>query len=147
MAALNLRLSSDRRRDLDLLIEDTGWSRNKVINRAVRDILVLHYIHRKKAEQAGGAHGELLLRVVRDFGAAMLIDRTLGYGQDRETGEPLISATARDTHEKALFYEDDRGQLLVQRTTADGVVSHYVCRDGELQLLDEYLAPGSPVLN
>jgi hypothetical protein len=140
------RLDPNRRRDLDLLVQDTGWSANKVINRAIKDMLVLHYVHCKQAAQAGGAHGELLIRVVRDFGASMLINRTLGYGEDRETGEPLISATAKDTGEKSLFYEDEYDRLLVQRTTGD-TVEHFVCQDGELQLVDHYPAPGAPVLN
>jgi hypothetical protein len=146
MSALNVRLNPSRRRDLDLLVEDTGWSANHVINRAVRDLFVLHWVHRKKAEQAGEAHGELLTRVVRDFGAAMLIDRTLGYGEDKRTGDPLISATARDTGEKCLFYIDEYDRLLVQRTTGD-MVEHFVCKDGEMQLVDAYPAKGSPILN
>jgi hypothetical protein len=27
------------------------------------------------------------------------------------------------------------------------VVQHFICKDGELQLLDAYLAKGSPILN
>jgi hypothetical protein len=145
ISALNTRLDPNRRRDLDLLVKDTGWSANKVINRAVRDLLVLHYIHRKQAAQAGGAHGDLLLRVVRDFGAAMLVNRTLSYGRD-QNDEPAITATARDSGEKGLFYVDEYDRLLVQRTTGD-LVEHFVCRDGELQLVDAYPAAGSPVLN
>jgi hypothetical protein len=146
MAALNVRLDPNRRRDLDLLVKDTGWSANKVINRAVRDLLVLHCIRRKQAKQAGGKQEALMIRVTRDFGAAMLVNHTIGYGTDRETGDPLISATANDTGQKALFYEDEYGRLLVQRTTGD-MVEHFVCRDGELQLVDAYPAAGSPVLN
>jgi hypothetical protein len=147
MAALNVRLDSNRRRDLDLLVKDTGWSANHVINRAIKDMLVLHYIQRRQAAHAGGKHEELMLKVTRDFGAAMLIGHTIGYGEDRETGDPLISVTANDTGDKALFYEDKYDRLLVQRTTGD-IVEHFECRDGELQLVDAYPAAGSPpVLN
>jgi len=141
-----VRLDPARRRDLELLAKDTGWSMNKVVNRAIRDLLVLHYIHRKQAADAGGEHGRLLIRVVREFGAAMLVNRTLGWGKDDKNGDPLISATARDSGEKSLFYEDERGRLLVQRTL-NGVVQHYIVKDGELQLADAYPAPGNPVLN
>jgi hypothetical protein len=146
MAGLNVRLDPSRKRDLELLQEDTGWSANRVIGRAIKDMLVLHFIHRKQAADAGGAHGKLLIRVVHEFGAGLLVNRTLGYGEDERTGDPLLSATARDTGEKSLFYEDDTGRLLVQRTR-DGVVQHFICKDGELQLLDAYLAKGSPILN
>jgi hypothetical protein len=145
MAALNVRLDPNRRRDLDLLMEDTGWSANKVINRAVREMFVLHAISAKQGEQAGGEHERLLRRIVRDFGAAMLVNRTLGYGHDQDD-EPAITATARDSGEKSLFYVDEYDRLLVQRTTGD-MVEHFVCRDGELQLVDTYPAAGSPVLN
>jgi hypothetical protein len=70
----------------------------------------------------------------------------LGYGEEGGTLDPLRAPTARDTGEKSLFYEDDTGRLLVQRTR-DGVVQHFICKDGELQLLDAYLAKGSPILN
>jgi hypothetical protein len=142
-----VRLAHNRRRDLDVLVNETGWSwsANHVINRAIRDMLVLYRIHCKQAADAPGPHGDLLLRIVRDLGAAMLVNRTLGFGEDKETGDPLISATARDTGEESLFYEDEY-DLLVQRTTGD-MVEHFVCRDGELQLVDAYPAAGSPVLN
>jgi len=119
---------------------------NRVVNRAIKDMLVLHYIHRKQANDAGGEHGRLLLGVVREFGAALLVNRTLGYGEDKETGDPLISATARDSGEKSLFYEDEHRRLLVQRTL-DGVVQHFVVKDGELTLEDVYPASGNPILN
>jgi hypothetical protein len=143
-----IRLDTNRRRDLDVLVKDTGWSwsANHVINRAIKEMLVLYYVHRKQAAQVGGPHGDLLLRVVRDFGAAMLVNRTLGYGEDKETGDPLISATARDTGEKSLFYEDEYDRLMVQRTTGD-LVEHFVVQDGELQLVNAYPAKGSPILN
>jgi hypothetical protein len=145
--AVHVRLTPNRRRDLDLLMEDTGWSANKVINRAIRDMFALHYIHRQQAAQAGRAHGDLLLHVVRDFGAGSLINRDLGYSENTDTGAPLVTAVARDTGERSVFYEDDHGRLLVQRTTAEGVIQHYVAHGGDLTLLDEYLAGGAPVLN
>jgi hypothetical protein len=146
-AAFNVRLDLDRRKDLDLLMEDTGWSANKVINRAIKDMFALHYVHRQQAAQADKAHGDLLLHVVRDFGAGSLIKRDLGYSDDANTGAPLVYAQAPDTGERSVFYEDDHGRLLVQRTTSDGVVQHFVCREGELTLLDEHLAKGAPILN
>ena len=142
----HVRLQPERYRDLELLVEDTGWSMNKVINRAIKDMLVLHFIHRQQAANAGREHGQLLIRVVRDFGAAMLVNRTLGWGKDDNTGDPLISATARDSGEKSLFYEDEHGRLLVQRTL-DGVVQHFVVKDGDLTLMDTYPAAGNPILN
>jgi hypothetical protein len=144
---LNLRLDPDRRRDLELLAEDTGWSFNTVVVRAIKDMAALHCLHQRRAAQVGGARGELLLRVVRDFGAGCLVNQDLAWSEDPKTGQALVVATTRDTGERSLFYEDDHGRLLVARTTADGVVQHYVCREGELTLLEEHLAEGAPILN
>jgi hypothetical protein len=144
---ITTRLKPSRRLDLDVLVNETGWdwSANHVINRAIRDMLVLYRIHEEQAAAAPRPHGDLLLRIVRDFGSAMLVNRTLGYGHDRD-GDPLISATAKDTGEKSLFYEDQYNRLMVQRTTGD-LVEHFVISDGELTLVDTYPAPGAAVLN
>jgi hypothetical protein len=144
---MTIRLDPARRRDLGLLIEDTGgWSANHVVNRAIRDMLALHFVHQKQAAAMGGVHGKLLLRVVRDFGAGMLVNRDLSPNT-ADSGEPVIIATRRDSGMEELFWVDSLRRLLVRRSTPEGVVQTFRCNDGNLELLDAQLAEGAPILN
>jgi len=141
-----VRIHPNRRHDLDLLARETGWSGNKIINRAIKELLALHYIRARQAAEVGGEHGALFTRVTHEFGAAMLVNRKLGYGRDSATDEPLITATDEVSGEESVFYEDTYGRLLVQRRL-DGNVQHFVVANGELQMVDALPAPGDPVLN